>query len=256
MSDELLAERRDDILHVTLNRPEKRNPLSRTLLEALRRCFEAHADDPTLRVAVLRGAGEKSFAAGGDLKDLGQLRSAEEAGEMADHAKAALDAVRRFPVPVVAALNGDALGGGAELAVACDFRVGARHARIGFVQGRLNIATAWGGGIDLLDLLGPAAGLRLLARSDLLDMESARAVGLVDAVAEADQPLDDAVASFVQPMLRQAPQVLRAFKALAVAHRTGASRSDMERLETRLFAGTWVHDDHWSAVERLNLGRR
>ncbi|UEM21986.1 enoyl-CoA hydratase/isomerase family protein [Skermanella mucosa] len=256
MNDELLVERRDDVLSVTLNRPEKRNPLSRALLEALRGCFEAHKDDPALRVAVLRGAGEKSFAAGGDLKDLGMLRSAEQAGEMADHAKAALDAVRRFPVPVVAALNGDALGGGAELAVACDFRVGARHARIGFVQGRLNIATAWGGGIDLLTLLGPAAGLRLLARSDLLDMEAAQAIGLVDAVAEPDQGLDEAVADFIGPMLRQAPQVLRAFKALAAAHRAGASRIDMERLETRLFAGTWVHDDHWSAVERLNLGRR
>ena len=79
-----------------------------------------------------------------------------------------LDSIRRFPVPVVAALNGDALGGGAELAVACDMRVAATHARIGFVQGRLAITTGWGGGIDLAAIVGPSRALALLCRSDLL----------------------------------------------------------------------------------------
>jgi enoyl-CoA hydratase len=170
---------------------------------------------------------------------------------MAEEGKAALEAVRRFPVPVVAALNGDALGGGAELALACDFRVLATHAHIGFIHGRLNIATAWGGGVDLLRLLGPALGLRLLARSELVDAKTALSLSLADAVARNDETLDDAVQRFLDPLRRQVPQVTRAYKALALAAREGQSREAMLALETRLFSDTWIHPDHWAAAEKL-----
>ena len=123
-AETLLVETAGPVLRVTLNRPEKRNALSRDLLEALRAAFVEHANDAGLRVAVLRGAGEKSFAAGGDLRDLASVRSRDQAAEMAEQAKAALDAIRYFPLPVVAALNGDALGGGAELAHDAECREG------------------------------------------------------------------------------------------------------------------------------------
>ncbi|HYD66310.1 enoyl-CoA hydratase/isomerase family protein [Azospirillum sp.] len=251
----LLVERRDGRLDVVLNRPDKRNALSRALLADIRRTFDELAGDDTLRVAVLRGAGDKSFAAGGDLKDLEAVRTLPEAEEMAFEARAALEAVRRFPVPVVAALNGDALGGGAELASACDFRIGAAHARIGFIQGRLNIATAWGGGVDLMHIVGPTTALRLMSRSDILDMAAARDVRLVDVVA-GDDGLDAAVDGFVAPILNQAPQVVRAFKALTNAHRAGAPRAELYALETERFARTWVHDDHWEAAARALPGKK
>ncbi|HEY0836735.1 MAG TPA: enoyl-CoA hydratase/isomerase family protein [Azospirillum sp.] len=254
-ADHLRVQRRDGRLDVVLNRPDKRNALSRALLADIRRTFEELAADDTLRVAVLRGAGDKSFAAGGDLKDLEAVRTLPEAEEMAREARAALEAVRQFPVPVVAALNGDALGGGAELASACDFRVAAAHARIGFIQGRLNIATAWGGGVDLMHIVGPTTALRLMSRSDILDMAHAHAVRLVDVVAE-DGVFDAAVDDFVAPILKQAPQVVRAFKALANAHRSGAPRAELYALETERFARTWVHDDHWDAAARALPGRK
>src|SRR3970040_387681 len=169
----LVVEAAGGVLDVTLNRPEKRNALSRSLLGDLRRVFSEFAGADDLRVAVLRGAGDKSFAAGGDLRDLAQVRTREATRRMAEEAHDALDAIRGFPLPVVAALNGDALGGGAELALACDFRVAASHAHIGFIQGRLNIATAWGGGGDLMRLLGAAGALRLLAAGELLDAAGA-----------------------------------------------------------------------------------
>jgi len=247
----VLAQRDGRILRVTVNRPEKRNALSRAVLEALRDTFARHAADDGLSVAVLTGAGEKSFAAGGDLKDLEGLRTVGEAARMAEQAKAALNAIRAFPLPVVAVLNGDALGGGAELAMACDCRVAASHARIAFAQGRLNISTAWGGGIDLLHLVGPARGLRLLARGDLLDAETALQMGVIDAAAPPGADLDAVVAEFLAPLLRPSPHVLRAFKALALGVRRGLSRAELEELETRLFADTWVHDDHWAAAATL-----
>ncbi len=169
---------------------------------------------------------------------------------MANDAKSAFQAIRDFPVPVIAALNGDALGGGAELAVACDMRVAAAHVRIGFIQGRLNVSTAWGGGHDLIRLLGPAKALRLLSRSELLDARTAHAAGLVDCVAEDGESLDAAVERFSGPIVSQAPQVLRAFKALT-REAKNAGRDTLDRLETERFAGTWVHDDHWTAADRL-----
>lgn len=258
--DQLLTERADGVLRVVLNRPEKRNALSRTLLAALRDAFLDAREDESLRLAVLTGAGDKCFAAGGDLRDLSSVRTEEEAREMSLDARHALDAIRDFPVPVIAALNGDALGGGAELAAACDFRVCAGHARIGFVQGRLAISTAWGGGIDLMAMLGPTKALRLLATAQILSAREALEIGLVDAVAgdgEHDgHDLDAATQAFAAPMLKQAPQVLRAFKALAIASRRGEGRASLEDIENARFARAWIHDDHWAAADAVLNGSR
>ena len=255
MAWEILVERHEAVLRVTLNRPEKHNALSRAVLEALREIFSEHAADESLKVAVLTGAGDRSFAAGGDLKDLSAVRTLAEAREMAEQAKSALNAVRTFPVPVVAALNGNAMGGGAELASACDFRIAASGARIGFVQGRLNISTAWGGGVDLLRLVGPDRALHLLCSSEMLTPSRAQAMGLYDAVAsEADGEaggLAAAVDEFLQPILRQTPQVLRSFKALVTAGRGGARLAELHELETEHFAKNWVHPDHWAAADKL-----
>jgi enoyl-CoA hydratase len=240
-----------DVLAVAINRPAKRNALSRSLLRELKSVFSDFAGADGLRVAVLRGAGEKSFAAGGDLRDLAQVRTREDARRMADEAHDALDAIRRFPVPVVAALNGDALGGGAELAVACDFRVAASHAHIGFIQGRLNIATAWGGGEDLMRLVGAARALRLLAAGPLLDAAGAERLGLIDAVGPPGEPLQALIDRFIAPFLQQAPQVLRGFKAIATAMRKGLPGAEIREIETRHLVETWVHPDHWQAADKI-----
>lgn len=244
------------VLDVTLNRPEKRNALSRALLAELKRVFTEFAAADGLRVAVLRGAGDKSFAAGGDLRDLSAVHTPEEARRMAEDLHDALDAVRFFPLPVVAALNGDALGGGAELAVACDFRVAASHAHIGFIHGRLNIATAWGGGADLMRLVGTAKALRLLATSERVDAPAARELGLVDAVGTAGESLQAVIDRFIAPFLQQAPQVLRAFKALASAFRRGLAGAALREIETRHLVETWVHPDHWRAADGILDAKR
>ena len=251
MAPEILVERHKAALWVTLNRPEIHNALSRSVLNALREIFTDHAADETLKAAVLTGAGERSFAAGGDLKDLNAVRTLAQARDMAEQAKSALNSVRVFPVPVVAALNGNAMGGGAELATACDFRIAAAQARIGFVQGRLNISTAWGGGVDLMRLIGPDRALHLLCSSEMLVPSRALAMGLYDAVADDTDGLAAAVDEFLQPFLRQTPQVLRSFKALVTAGRRGAPLAELHELETKQFAGNWVHPDHWAAADKI-----
>ena len=189
VSETVLGASADGVFRVIINRAEKRNALSRAVLDDLRRMFEAHATDESLRVATLTAAGSQSFAAGGDLRDLASVRTLEDAVAMATQARTALDAIRRFPVPVVAALNGVALGGGAELAVACDLRIAAAHAGIGFVQGQLNISTGWGGGIDLMRLLGPARALAVLGRGEVLGAAQAHALGFAQPASGFDDVL-------------------------------------------------------------------
>lgn len=247
----LIVERRGEVLWVTIDRPAKRNALSRTVLAELKAVFAAEAGDETIKAAVLTGAGEKCFAAGGDLKELEAVREAVVARAFSIEAKAALQAVRDFPAPVIARLNGDALGGGAELALACDLRAMASRARLGFLQGKLGVTTGWGGGYDLMRRVGSSTALRLLARAEILSAEEARALGLADAV---DDDADAAVGALLSPMLAQSAHVLRGFKAIALAH-DRRFRSEVDRAETEAFVGAWVHPDHWAAAAKALKSR-
>lgn len=245
------TETRDRVLYITIDRADKHNALALAIIEAIGATFRNAAADENLVAAVLRGAGEKTFAAGGDLRELAGLRTEAEAKTMALDTKAAFNAIRDFPVPVIAALNGNAFGGGAELAVSCDFRVAAPHARIGFVQGRLALATAWGGGPDLLDLVGRAHGLRLMSTGEMLDPDAALAIGLYDAVGAGGEEFAETVEAFLAPIRNQKPQSMRAFKAVSDAHRRGEDRDAMQAIETAYFVKTWTHDDHWEAAEKV-----
>lgn len=250
-SPPLLVHPGDGVLSVVLNRPEKHNPLSRAMLAALKEAIEQAGADPQLRCVLLRGAGNGYFAAGGDLRDLSSVRSPEETEAMVIEARGALDAVRECPVPVIAVVNGDALGGGAELAVACDLRLMAAHARIGYMHGRLNLSTGWGGGTDLFDLVGRARALRMLARAEMVHATEALAWGLADAVAPSEADLDAFAAGFVEPIRRQSPRLMRAYKAQALARRRGEDRDLRRAAEMHDFIDSWVHDEHWQAVDRI-----
>ena len=245
----LVVETRDSVLRVRIDRAQKRNALSTVVLGELAEVFTAYASDSALRAAVLTGTGDKAFAAGGDLREFARIRDEKGARELFDGASRALGAVRSFPVPVVAALNGLAIGGGAELAVACDFRIAASHAAIGFVQARLNISSGFGGGTDLMRLLGPSRALACALRAEIVPAEKAKAIGLVDEVAATGEALDDCVARFLEPMLRRAPQVIRSYKAMALAERLGLPAQARWETERTGLVTTWLHPDHWAAAD-------
>ncbi len=253
-SDLVLGVHDGRLLRVTLNRPDKHNALSRAVLARLSAVFAAASADPELACVVLTGAGDRYFAAGGDLRDLANVRTEAEVRAKADAARAALDAVRSFPLPVIALINGDAIGGGAELALACDLRVMREGAHIGFVHGRLAITSGWGGGADLTTLVGPARALRMMSRCELVPAATALQWGLADAVAPAGS-LEDALREFVAPMLTHSALALRGCKAQSLAARHGRSYEERRTVEQDHFAATWVHADHWAAVDRI-LARR
>jgi len=246
----VLSQLRDGILYVTINRAEKRNALSRATLAALRDVFADAAHDASLHAVVLSGAGDRCFAAGGDLREFDKLRSEADARALFDHAAATLDAIRAAPVPVVAALNGTALGGGAELAMACDYRLAAEHAAIGFVQATLAITTGFSGAADLFALLGASRAMRVLATAQVMAPRDACAMGLIDEVCDDGQPLDEVVARFVAPFLERPPLVMRAIKQLAGAHRRIAAQA-MREAERDAFAATWVAPGHWARAQQF-----
>lgn len=243
------------VLRVTINRPGKRNALSREALRELRVVFEAHAAHADLRLALIAGAGEIAFCAGGDLGELAVVREPEAAEALAAEGAAALDAIRAFPVPTVAALNGLALGGGAELALACDLRLAAAHARIGFTQATLNVSSAWGGGTDLMRAIGPAAALDLLATGRVLTADEARATGLVQHVAPPGGAFVDFVDRYADGLAERPPHLLRAFKSLALGARLGASWEALRAGEQEHFVRTWTDAAHWAAAAAWSARR-
>jgi len=247
---ELLVGEEPGLLSLTVNRPEKFNPLSREVLAALREQLSRAAARPELKCVLIRGAGNRYFAAGGDLRDLASVRTEAQTAAMVEECRGALDAVRGCPVPVIAVLNGDAIGGGAELAVACDFRLMREGAHIGFIHGRLNITAAWGGGTDLYGLVGRARALRMTTRAELVPAALALDWGLADVVA-AESDLEGALGEFVAPILKQSPTVLRACKAQAIAARQGLGWTERREIEQAGLVRSWVHPDHWAAVDRV-----
>ncbi len=235
---------------ITIHRAHKHNALARSVLGELADAVASAGAAPETRVIVLTGAGERFFAAGGDLVDLAGVRDEPAAIEMTDQARRALDAIRTCPVPVIAYLNGDAIGGGAELALACDMRLAAAGARIGFVQARLAITSAWGGGPDLCNRVGASRAMRMMARAELVDAQQALAWGLADAVI-GDGPAGDDMKAFMAPLLTCPPQVLRGIKAQTAAARRGATYDERRTVEQQHLLKTWLHDDHWRASENL-----
>ena len=178
------------------------------------------------------------------------MRDEQATNSMADEARLALDTIRRAPVPVIAVLNGDAIGGGAELALACDLRLQASTARIGFIQARLAITSAWGGGADLFRLVGGARATRMMSRCELVDAQQALAWGLADAILD-DGASGGDLRSFLEPMLAVAPQVMRGIKAQAIAWRFDSSSDTARAVERQHLVKTWLHEDHWAASDKF-----
>jgi enoyl-CoA hydratase/carnithine racemase len=238
------------LVWITVQRPEKHNALARNVLTALAEAVQTFGADPKTRCILLRGAGDLYFAAGGDLLELSRVRSEVQIDAMADGAVQALDAVRNCPIPVIAYVNGDAIGGGAELAVACDMRLMAPHARIGFIQGRLGLTSTWGGGPDLCELVGPARAMRMMARCEMVNSQLALDWGLAELEVK-DGPEGEDLAGFLKPILACTREVLCGIKAQTAAFRRGLPQKERRSIERRNIQITWASDAHWAAIDRF-----
>jgi len=157
----------DGVAVLTIDRPQVRNAIGLNTMQELDTALtDAETANPA--VLVVRGAGERAFVSGGDLKELSAIRDEAGAVEMATRMRRFLDRMASFPAPVIAALNGHALGGGAEVAVAADIRIAADDIRIGFTQAVLAIMPAWGGAERLAELVGRGRAMLLVGSGKTL----------------------------------------------------------------------------------------
>jgi enoyl-CoA hydratase len=253
-NEPLLIEFQDNTLKLIINRPEKRNALSLDLLDRIGETLLDHANRKSLKCAIITAAGDKAFAAGGDLKELDAIRSNAEAETLSQRGRTALDRIRAFPLPVIAGLNGLALGGGAELAMACDLRVASSNAEIGFLQAQLNVTTAWGGGIDLINTIGTSQAMGLLLSARRVSATEALELGIVDYLCNESEDLNEGLAAFIKPYLQRSTEVLRGFKALVATERLSVHER-LSDVEQRHFVSAWTSDDHWTAVEKASATR-
>lgn len=228
-------------LILALDRPEAGNALDAPTIAALRARLDAAAAEPGLCCLILTGSG-RFFCAGGDLKAYRALADREALERVFGAARALMDAIEAHPLPVIAAIDGYALGGGAELALACDLRVAGRGARIGLPQLRLGIITGWDGLERLARLVGPGMAMRLLLSGERLDAEGARTAGLVE-IATADGL--GAARELAASLERTAPLAIRGAKAALRALRLPPLEARREAAD--LFARLWFTTDHREA---------
>ncbi len=230
----------------TVNRAEVHNALNMDTIRELRQlCLKLRAED-RLRAMILTGAGDKTFLSGGDLKEFQHLKTMDEARHMISTMKEVTDMLAGFPWPVIAAVNGLAVGGGCETAVACDFRIASRSAKLGYRQITLGIISGWGGGPRLVHLLGRGRALRLMATGDLLSADEALAIGLVDQVVPPEQVMPSALA-LARTIAENAPLGVRAYKRLVQMTVRVPLEAALE-FETELFGPVWVSEDHDECV--------
>lgn len=250
---DLLLEVRHGVATLSINRPASRNALALQTMAELDSAL-GEVLGGTARVLVIRGVGAHAFCAGGDLKELERMRSESDAAAMARRMWATLDRIPALDIPVIAGLNGDALGGGAELAVACDFRVAASHARFGFAQIKLGLMPAWGAGERLSALVGRGRALHLLLSGETLTAEEAMRAGVIEEVVESarfDERLDVLALSIAEAP----PGAVRGIKRSVVA---ASPRRSPELAEATIeeFARTWAQPEHWKSLDKMEKQRR
>jgi enoyl-CoA hydratase len=231
----------EGVATITIDRPHARNAIALATMDELEKAVDGAAG---ARALVITGGGDRAFVSGGDLKELGSIRTEPEAAAMARRMRELCDRIAEFPAPVVAALNGHALGGGAELAVAADIRVAADDIKIGFTQVTLAIMPAWGGLERLAALVGRGRALLFAGAGTVLDAAAAERAGLVDLVLPRESFATGWRAVARSLANTAAGEIKRVVRGVSADEAVSA------------FARLWVTDEHWAAAERaMNRGK-
>ncbi|MBB6449559.1 enoyl-CoA hydratase/carnithine racemase [Geomicrobium halophilum] len=212
------------ITRLRINRPEAANALSQELLEALADKLQSIKEDGNTHVVILTAAGNRMFSAGADLKERAGMNEEEVIAAVA-HIKETVNAVASLPQPVIGALNGSALGGGLELALACDIRIGAHESKYGLPETSLAIIPGAGGTQRLARLIGPGNAKNLIYTAEMLTGEQAHGLGLLEFCTSIERVEEEALA-FAKKLGKNGPLALRQ-----------AKRAIDDGLETNIQAG-------------------
>ena len=241
--ENVLYEKRDGIAYVTLNRPKVLNALNQRTWQDLRAVFEDARDDATVRGVILTGAGDKAFIAGADISEIAHI-TAVDAERSSRYGQDVLTLIENLGKPVIAAVNGFALGGGCETAMACTIRVASEHARFGQPEVSLGIIPGGGGTQRLPRLVGKGRALQIILSGAMITAQEAYRIGLVNEVVPATDLIPRAEAILKQ-IFANAPVAIR-FSLEAVNRGMETSQAEGMALEASLFglcAGTEDKDE-------------
>ena len=230
--DNLLLERDDDIVVLTFNRPKVLNALNGQTLDELETALTQIKSDTAIRAVVLTGAGEKAFVAGADINELALLTPVE-GKEHARRGQLLFDSIEQLGKPVIAAINGFALGGGCELAMACTIRIAADSARFGQPEVNLGLLPGYAGSQRLPRLVGKGVALEILLTGDMINAQRAYEIGLVNRVVPAAELISEAK-KLAHLLASKAPLAVR-YILEAVNHGLDTPFAHGEYLETSLF---------------------
>jgi enoyl-CoA hydratase len=240
----LAVERLGAVVVFTIDREHAGNSISAEVTAAFEAALASLDGDADLRAVVITGRGERFFSAGGDIKQYRALRTREQLEEAFARPRRVMDSLESLPVPVIAAVNGYALGGGAELMLAADLRVAATRARIGFPYVRLSLMPGWNGIERLARICGYGAAMHLLATGEPVSAEEARRLGLVGEVVEGD--VREAALALARRFESTAPLALAACKrSLQAVSRLPAAEA--RAFANEQFAALWLSEDHREA---------
>jgi len=185
----LLIDIQDKIALVTLNRPQALNALNKDLLSDISQFLDDAKSDENIKVIIITGSGEKSFVAGADIKEFSDFNG-EQGSLLAKQGQDnVFDKLENFPKPIIAAVNGFALGGGLELAMACHFRIASDNAKLGLPEVTLGLIPGYGGTQRLVQLIGKGKAMELLITADMIKADEAKALGLVNHVFTSEELL-------------------------------------------------------------------
>ena len=229
----VISERYGSVMVLTVNRPKSLNALNREVLHELRLELERADQDQAVKVVMITGKGEKAFAAGADISEFVDLQSSEAGRQYALDGKETFDRIEKLSKPVIAAVNGYALGGGLELALACDIRISSGAGKFGFPEVTLGIIPGFGGTARAARLMGRGAAMHFICSGETFDAAAAKQSGLVECLFPGE--------NFRQDAMAYAERI--AVHSLASLKAVKKSISDGMDTETRLFGELVVREE-------------
>ncbi|MFP3952358.1 MAG: enoyl-CoA hydratase/isomerase family protein [Candidatus Bathyarchaeia archaeon] len=251
MSKDILTEKKGRALYITINRPERLNSITKEMLREIYNALNEAEGDDEIRCVVITGAGEKSFSAGANIKSLTEL-SKEEAREFSRTGHKTFTKIIEIGKPVIAAINGYALGGGCELSAFCDLRIASDKAVFGQPEVNLGLIPGWGGTQLLSELIGPSNAKELMIMGENISAQRAKEIGLINRVLPAEK-FQEGVEDIVGKITSKPPLSLRAIKRLV--NRKIDLHDDLDRESTE-FGELFETEDLREGLSAFNEKRK
>ncbi|MFS0778750.1 enoyl-CoA hydratase/isomerase family protein [Neobacillus sp. 3P2-tot-E-2] len=243
-----IEKREKGYLLFTITRSEKRNAVNYDVMQGLTEAISL-MNDPTIKALVITGEGDQAFCSGGDLSVFHQLQTKEEAYGMLSKMSHILYSLATLTKPTIALLNGTAVGGGCELAAACDFRLAREGIRAGFVQGKQAITTGWGGGTILSEKLPAARSMMLLMEAEIQTAEYLKEAGFIDQVYSNNYI--SACETFMEKLLAVDLKVLESYKMMWILKWEENKLRERIEKEVRNCSVLWESESHHEYVQNF-----